>query len=732
MTSSLRRACRLVLAGLGVAVLGWGTQCEPARAQGDATQTSVCANEGSPGFRASLPDCRANELVTPPYAGGSAVLWSEREQPPVSSDGQHVLGQSLAGFGGVGDDENNGSQFGAIYEFSRTASGWTDEPLNPPASMYARQRFVAASADLQRTLWRVDSQSGPEEEVASAEAFSFIEREAPQTPDGGAPQFSSIDAPPESQFVGASEDLSTILFESADQLYETHLGEVGAPRLLGVVEHGELASKCATTLGTGGDVGPTLTGASAYNAVSSDGSTVFFTAAACADGPIANDLYVQHAYSRPINLSEPSADVCAQCDTSEPQEAVFEGASSDGSKAFFLSAQALLPGAEGQSLYEYDAESPVGQRLMLVAPNAAGVVRISEDGSHAYFVSTSALATTPEGRAGCVTEPCRPVSEQDNLYSLATLTGRVAFVATLASADARDWMQEDSGRPAETTPDGEFLLFPSVAQLTPDDSSGEEAPQLFEYDSETEALARVSIGHEDYGEDGNTSVEADAPKLANTPQFEAATRPTDRWSLLSLTAGGDVFFTSADQLVPGAVAGRENIYEYDHVENDVYLISAGDEAAPLASGTMPRYLGTDESGEDVFFLTAESLVPQDIDTQASWYDARVGGGFPGPIEVTGCQFGICEGSRSTPPQPPATGGSEAAAPEEPAAPPPASTSDEVKPKAPAKTTSRAEKLAKALRACKKDPKKLRRACEAHAREVYGTKGKPTKHARTHR
>jgi hypothetical protein len=731
MTSAWRRASSLMLAGFFVIVLAFGAQCEPALAEGDATQQSSCEqSESSPGFRSSLPDCRAYELVTPPYAGGAAMLWSEREQPPVSSNGQHLLGQSLAGFGNVEDNENSGFEFGAIYEFSRTSSGWVDEPLNLSASTAARQRFVAASADLQRTLWRVDVQTGSDEEVIKPEDFTFVVREAPETPNGAAPRFSSAAAPPEAVFVGASEDLSTILFESADQLYETHPGVGGEPRPLGVLEHGELASECATTIGTGGYVGPSATGASAYNAVSSDGTVVYFTAAECNGQPAANDLYVQHEYSWPINLSEPSPEVCAECKTAGPQEAIFEGASSDGSKAFFLSAQALLPGAEGQSLYEYDAESPAGHQVTLVAGETAGVARISEDGSHAFFVSTDALSTEPETRSGCTVQPCQPVSEQDNLYSLDTATGRVAFVATLSPADANDWMQEDSHRPAETTPNGQFLVFPSAAQLTPGDTSGEAAPQIFEYDSQTEALTRVSIGHEGYDDDGNTGLEADTPKLAETPQFEASTRPTDRWSHLSLTAGGDVFFTSADRLVAGAVAGRENVYEYDFSENDVYLISAGDEASPLAAGTMPRYLGTDESGEDAFLLTEDSLVPQDVDTQASWYDARVGGGFPEPFEAMGCRLTLCEGSSSSASQPPSIGGSEAVVPEDPQAPSGPSAGTRAKPKA--KTLSRAQKLTRALRACKKVPKKRRRACDARAEKAYGAKGKTTKHGRQRR
>ena len=726
-----RRMYKLALAGLGLAMLVCSTQCAPVFAQGDATQSSPCTqSESSPGFRASLPDCRAYELVTPPYSGGSAILWTVRESPPISRDGRHILGQSLAGFGDVGDDENNGLEFGAIYEFSRTPSGWTSEPLNPPASVYARQQFLTASGDLRRTLWQVDVQSSQAEEVVEPEVDSFVMREAPETPNSGAPRIVAVNAPPGSVFVGGSEELSVVLFQDAGQLYETHPGGGTAPSLLGVVEHGELASKCGVTLGTGGQVGPEGTEASTYNALSADGSSAFFTALACAGDPAVNEIYVQHGTSLPIDISEPTKAECALCDTGEPQEAIFEGASSDGDKAFFLSAQALLPGAEGQSLYEYDAELPPGQRVILVAPEAAGVLRISEDGSHAFFVSTDALTTTPEVRGGCVAEPCRPASEEDNLYSLDTLTGRISFVATLAPADARDWMQEDSGRPAEATPDGQFLVFPSVAQLTPGDTSGEEAPQIFEYDSDTNSLTRVSIGHEGFGDNGNTTAEADAPKLAETPQFESGTRPTDTWSHLSLSEGGDVFFTSADVLVPGAVAGRENIYEYDYSENDVYLISAGNEASPLALGTMPRYLGTDETGEDVFFLTGDSLVPQDIDSQASWYDARIGGGFPGPPTAPGCQLEICEGSRAPAPQPPDVSGSETATPEAPPVPPPAPTSDVAKPQV--KTLSRAEKLARAMRACKKGPKKRRRGCESRAKKSYGPRGKAVKRGRTGR
>ena len=55
----------------------------------------------------------------------------------------------------------------------------------------------------------------------------------------------------------------------------------------------------------------------------------------------------------------------------------------------------------------------------------------------------------------------------------------------------------------DLTPDGSFLVFvSSTDHLTPDDTST--APQVFEYDAQTGALVRVSIGQDGYNDNGNT------------------------------------------------------------------------------------------------------------------------------------------------------------------------------------------------------------------------------------
>ena len=95
--------------------------------------------------------------------------------------------------------------------------------------------------------------------------------------------------------------------------------------------------------------------------------------------------------------------------------------------------------------------------------------------------------------------------------------------------------------------------------------------------------------------------------------------------------GGEVFFDSEAALVPQAVSeGVMNVYEWEadgaggctESLGCTYLISQGN------SQSGSRLIGASVNGSDVFFMTHAQLVPQDIDTSADIYDARVDGGFP--------------------------------------------------------------------------------------------------------
>ncbi len=106
--------------------------------------------------------------------------------------------------------------------------------------------------------------------------------------------------------------------------------------------------------------------------------------------------------------------------------------------------------------------------------------------------------------------------------------------------------------------------------------------------------------------------------------------------------GSYVFFDSSVGLTPQALNdvviaetdGRtyyaQNVYEWH--EGHVYLISDGRDVAentgassvcgPAGGGSSVCLVGTDATGSNVFFSTADQLLPADTDTELDYYDAR--------------------------------------------------------------------------------------------------------------
>ena len=234
-----------------------------------------------------------------------------------------------------------------------------------------------------------------------------------------------------------------------------------------------------------------------------------------------------------------------------------------------------------------------------------------------------------------------------------------------------------------------------------------------------------------------------------------------------LSDSGRTFFDSSDALVPADVNGVGDVYEYEpvgvgdcttetktaswlyrparHFEVEgrsgvepggcVGLISSG-AAGAGESGFLDASAGGGEGesgkpgstgGEDVFFITANKLVPQDFDTSLDVYDAHVcsaespcspQGASESPECVT------AEACRAAPqPEPNIYG-------------PPSSATfngqGNVIPPPPAKPAvkkplTRSQKLKAALAACQRDHKKAKRVkCERTARKRYGVAKKSEK------
>jgi hypothetical protein len=215
-----------------------------------------------------------------------------------------------------------------------------------------------------------------------------------------------------------------------------------------------------------------------------------------------------------------------------------------------------------------------------------------------------------------------------------------------------------------------------------------------------------------------------------------------------LSNNGRLFFNSADSLVPADVNGKEDVYEFEpagvggcgsgvadaswvFVAGDggcVGLISSGTSSEESAFLDASAVGGSDgeggEGGGDVFFLTSSQLASADEDEAFDVYDAHecsVGSPCTPAGLVIPPACATAESCRAPASPLPTIFGAPASAtfngtgnttPPAPAAAVPA-----VK----AKPLSRAQKLARALKACRKKAKRKRAGCEKQARRAYGAR-----------
>ncbi len=294
----------------------------------------------------------------------------------------------------------------------------------------------------------------------------------------------------------------------------------------------------------------------------------------------------------------------------------------------------------GKDLYEYDLESGKLNDLSVDTAEVdgagvLGVVQISEDGSYVYFVADGDLA----GKA---------VAGQPNLY-VSHEGGAPRFIATLSPNDSSDWHGvasriegEDESGPetnnAVVAPNGTRLAFLSEQSLTGYDNEQAEpgecegsvgaAPnnhefgkcqEVYLYDAGTGGLACASCNPSGARPVGPSNL------TISSHSSRAEYRPH------SLIEGGTLFFDSSDALVPHASDGRRNVYEYEN--GHVYAIS------DVAGGYESFFLDAGANGENVFFGTADQLLPEDMSNNVVVWDARVGGGFPVTVVPPPCENG---------------------------------------------------------------------------------------------
>ena len=662
-----------------------------------------CANEAlrTELNSSALPECRAYEMVSPPYKEGYPMFLSS-----YAADGEQAIFYSLANLAGA---EGAGEEVlqGDMYLDQRGAGGWKLTPLNASSSEFVGQRPVAAEADDGMTLWEQHTfQQGYGDRGlyvrSAAGVFSFVgPLQPPSLVEEEPSNALRVDEVGEDLPLAATSDYGHVVmdarggseaywpFDSTQgingSLYEYSgtgnqqpvlvavSGSKGSTQLLGL---------CSARLGGSGLGSGGRQESSSFNALSADGESVFFTVlpGVCgAPTPATAEVYgrLHGALSSPLAAEtvHVSASECTGLCGGESGKN-FEGASEDGKIVYFTSTQKLTddaadnvasgdategagcagtPGEAGCNLYKYDFNAPEGERLT-VAENGdvLGVVDLAENGQRVYFVSRKEIPGSGANVYGK-----GPLAEEPNLYVYDNVNGKTTFIATLAVSDGSDW-QREFNRPAQVTgEDGRFLLFTSrMKGLTPDDETTKN--QLFEYDAVSGELVRVSKGEEGYNANGNGGTETlqTAPVETNSQTYDFKSGTNEH----SISVDGQtVFFSSKDRLSARAVSAEEgcrNIYEF-HAgaggmlsQGSVHLISDGRDTQLNKGVTCGVQLeGVDASGGDVLFTTADSLIPSDVDSgQRDVYDARVAGGFPPTLTSEASCGGIgCEGSTSAPP-----------------------------------------------------------------------------------
>lgn len=739
----------------------------------------------------ALPDGRMWEMVSPVAKHGSVFNSlggnvGEGSATQAAANGSAFTDMSLVP--ATEDPEGNAGEVQVLFQ--RGADAWSATDIAPPHGSVTGlegkkghgTEYRLFSEDLstgvieaggleatslagevkERTLWLRDTQCGSEQACSDAgdalyQPLVSEENVLPGTKFGG-----EYGGGLSLSFQGATPDMKHIIIRSevalasppaSKGLYEWTDGKLQFVSLL----PGE-PGVAAVDVFLGGEK-------DYRNAVSADGQRVVWSGEESTGGK--RYLFLRDLTSKEtLKISENHGGGGPSGGLNDP---MFQFASADGSKIFFIDEEELTPDSKAAyqhpDLYVFELSSGPGEALAgklvdLTAASAGGetadvqgqALGIGEDSAHditIYYVANGVLAgdATPGHCAKAASG-----GRECNLYMQRwwASTGsweQPVLVARLSQADQPDW-SELSKMTARVSPNGEWLTFMSGHSLTGYDNgsiaSGQPAEEVYLY----HASANV-------GEEGKLVCASCNP----TGQRPAAAKLTGRsmtttsgtwpettwlaadipgWTEMELAEAhyqsrylsdeGRLFFNSFDALAPQAINHTWDVYEYEppgvgscSTAQPSYSQRAVGCVDLISGGISPEesaFLDASENGDDVFFLTAEKLVARDTDTAYDIYDAHVcSSELPcvgEPESTHACM--TTDSCREALRQQPSVFGAPSSATfsgKGDLAPP--TSKSAVKGKA----LTWAQKLKRALSACRKKKTRKRAACERRARKSYG-------------
>jgi hypothetical protein len=634
----------------------------------------------------ALPDCRAYELVTPDSnhalvsleAGGRASEDGEKLLYVTADAPLHARGaQPLANY---------------VRATRDPVMGWRGESLiaalPEPVGGYFSFLTTGVSSDLSSTFSESDQPLSGGGQLTNGRN-GFIGH-----PDGTYTLITDVASPSFGAFGGGDANFSHVYFySSVSQLSSDPTGggnlyswsQAEGLKLVGILPDGTPAPGGATLEGN------------IIGSLSADGNRAVFVS----EGKLY--LHIEDAASAEVSASQRTTEPdpnpgpgLAEIAQYNPQ--LLAGITDDGSKVLFVAHSELTNDANtgssggvatdaGADLYSYDVASGRLTDLTVdtdpadavTGADVKQVLGATPDGSYIYFTATGDLA------AGAT-------PGQTSLY--AWHEGHIVFVA---DEDGFVVSIGTGGVPRfYVAADGKHAVFASTESLTGYDNTD---PVTGQPHSEVyESTLGVGIQCASCHPDG-------APPTADSLMPFGGVGATR----VANADGSRVFFQSTDAILPRTSNGLQKVFEYSG--GKVTLLSPADGVSNAG------VLATSASGNDVFIVTYDELVPNPSGGNMAVYDARVDGGFPVSSRQE-CSGAACRGPLGSAPVFGAPASSALSGTGNLASPAPKAS---VKPKAKKKTAAqiRAAKLKKALKSCKPKHKKQRSACEKKARHAYG-------------
>ncbi len=628
--------------------------------------------EGSGEF---LPDCRAYEMVSAAEKNGANVEPLANVAGYAAGLDQSALdGDSLSYSSYKAFADPASSPYTSQYLARRDdGAGWQSEATSPLRAGPSLMTNFSAQLDRQYQAFSADLCSGwvvqdanPTLAPAAIEGYPGLYRRSNCAGAGDYEALITLEPPatappnlPPKNFIpemqGSSADGSVALFTVNDNLTADAPAQPPACAA-GADTSGE---KCLSRLYEAGESGLRfvciLPDGSAYpgacaagtpdtkkpgrfanlqNAVSEDGSRIFWSASGGGPGP----LYVRIDGTETIEVSAAPAQ--------------FWAASADGSKAIF---------SRGGQLFEFDVEDEQETPIATGFLGTNGFAGASEDATRVYFASSQALTGEEENSEGAKAQAGKP-----NLYLYETGAG-FEFLATLAADDLQGTLSSTSspvshlpvGRLSRVAPSGEQLAFMSLAPITgydnKDAATGERNMEVFLYDATANggagAIACASCNPSGARSEGRLLTQKGAETRRATARIPAYASQLYGSRVLSAD-GKRLYFNSFEALNSRDQNGEEDVYQWQapgsgscSTASPTFSQVSGGCVDLISSGQSPQgseFVDISAGGHDVFFKTYESLVGQDPD-RLDIYDARIGGGFSGlPEPPVICQGEACQ------------------------------------------------------------------------------------------